>query len=436
MRKTIIIGAVLLALAVSAARAETPVPDAAASDPAGLGWMQGTPPAAEKRIAFADGSYFTFPKTRWSFSNWRTFYPTAAVRRGAAKAHFFPRKERGDLEAVTFTPLGRTAPMTWKASLAANYTDGIVVLHRGRIVYERYFGVTAPQSQHIAFSVAKSFVGVIAASLIAEGVIDETATVARYAPELAASGFGDASVRHVLDMTTAVAFDEHYGAPDSTIALYSVAGRLLPRPVNYQGPEGLLDFAATLPKAGEHGERFAYRTVNTDLLAWIVARASGKTVLQHLEERFWSKLGMEEDASVVVVGTGTPFWGGGLALSLRDLARFGELMRLGGKWKGEQLIPEAAIADILKGGDRAGFAKNGAYPTLPGWSYRNQWWIAHDDHGAFMARGIHGQAIYIDPKAEMVIARFASHPLAGNVNLDPTSLPAYRAIAAHLTARR
>ena len=72
---------------------------------------------------------------------------------------------------------------------------------------------------------------------------------------------------------------------------------------------------------------------------------------------------------------------------------------------------------------------------LPGWSYHQQWWISHDDHGVFMARGIHGQAIYVDPKAEMVIARFASHPLAGNVNLDPTSLPAYRAIAEHLMQR-
>ena len=62
----------------------------------------------------------------------------------------------------------------------------------------------------------------------------------------------------------------------------------------------------------------------------------------------------------------------------------------------------------------------GGYATLPGWSYHEQWWVSHDDHGVFMARGIHGQAIYVDPKAEMVIARFASHPLAGNVNLDPT----------------
>jgi CubicO group peptidase (beta-lactamase class C family) len=83
--------------------------------------------------------------------------------------------------------------------------------------------------------------------------------------------------------------------------------------------------------------------------------------------------------------------------------------------------------------DVLAFAQAG-YATLPGWSYHNFWWVSHDDHGVFMGRGIHGQAIYVDPKAEMVIARFASHPLAGNANLDPLSLPAYRAIADHLSA--
>ena len=97
-------------------------------------------------------------------------------------------------------------------------------------------------------------------------------------------------------------------------------------------------------------------------------------------------------------------------------------------------MPATVVDDIRRGGSREAFVAGG-YPTLPGWSYHNFWWVSHDDHGVYMARGIHGQAIYVDPKAEMVIARFASHPLAANVNLDPTSLPAYRAIAEHLMAR-
>jgi CubicO group peptidase (beta-lactamase class C family) len=128
---------------------------------------------------------------------------------------------------------------------------------------------------------------------------------------------------------------------------------------------------------------------------------------------------------------GTPFAGGGLNTSLRDLARFGEMVRNEGRYNGIQILPAEVVADIRHGGDRAKFAKAG-YSLLKGWSYRNMWWVTHNDHGAFMARGVHGQALYIDPKAEMVIARFASHPIAANAANDPTSLPAYEAVAKHL----
>jgi CubicO group peptidase (beta-lactamase class C family) len=101
------------------------------------------------------------------------------------------------------------------------------------------------------------------------------------------------------------------------------------------------------------------------------------------------------------------------------------------RFNGQQIVPAAVVADITKGGDRAKFAPAG-YKTLPGWSYRNMWWVSHNPHGAFTARGIHGQGIYVDPAAEMVIARFASHPLAANANYDATSLPAYDAVAKHL----
>ena len=110
------------------------------------------------------------------------------------------------------------------------------------------------------------------------------------------------------------------------------------------------------------------------------------------------------------------------------------MLRLDGRFNGQQVVPQAAVEEIRRGGSREAFVF-GNYPTLPGWSYHRQWWVSHDDHGAYSARGIHGQAIYVDPVAEMVIARFASHPLAANVNLDPLSLPAYRAIAERLMAR-
>jgi CubicO group peptidase (beta-lactamase class C family) len=152
-------------------------------------------------------------------------------------------------------------------------------------------------------------------------------------------------------------------------------------------------------------------------------------------ERIWSLLGVEQDAYFTVDSTGVEFAGGGFNPTLRDLVRFGEMMRLGGHFNGRQIVSTAVVDDIRKGADRGHFALAG-YALLQGWSYRNMWWVSHDDHGAYTARGIHGQTIYVDPAAEMVIARFASHPLGANVNLDPTSLPAYRALADHLMGTR
>jgi CubicO group peptidase (beta-lactamase class C family) len=170
-----------------------------------------------------------------------------------------------------------------------------------------------------------------------------------------------------------------------------------------------------------------------DVGSWLIARVTGKSPAAALSERLWSRIGTEEDAFLQVDANGTPLTGSSLNARLRDFARFGELMRLGGKADGRQVVPVAVVDGIRSGGSREAFLAGG-YTTLPGWSYHDFWWVSHDDHGAYMARGIHGQAIYIDPKAEMVIARFASHPKAGNVNIDPTSLPAYRAMADYLMA--
>jgi CubicO group peptidase (beta-lactamase class C family) len=406
-------------------------PTAATTDPVTLGWMVGTPPPPDRSIRFDDGSHYRFPQWRWSFSHWRELMPTANVSRGAGPVAPLKRAERSDLDAVTFVPIGDTKPMTWAESLDANFTDGILVLHRGRIVYEKYFGALDAHRQHAAMSVTKSFVGTLAAMLIAEGKVDAAAPVTRYVPELAGSGFDGATVQQVLDMTTALDYSEDYADPRATFITYARAAGSLPTPPDAPQIRSAFDFTRSIRANGVHGEAFHYRSPNTDVVGWVIARATGRRLDALLEERVWSQIGMESDGAFQVDGSGTPFAPGGLTLVLRDLARFGETMRLGGRFNGRQVVPAAAVAEIRRGGDPAKFVGAG-YPTLPGWSYHDQWWVAHDDHGVFMARGIHGQAIYVDPKAEMVIVRFASYPKAGNVAIDPTSLPAYRAVAERL----
>jgi hypothetical protein len=376
-------------------------------------------------------SYFRFPAMRWSVSNFRQLMPTVNVSRGIGAPQALLRALRNDIDDVTFMPLGSNRPMTWRDSLLMNYTDGIIVLHQERVAYERYFGVLKPDGQHGAMSVTKTFVGTLAAMMVAEGTLDPEHKVADYVPELRSSAFGGATVRQVMDMTTGIRFSEDYADPKAEVWAHAAAGNPLPKPKDYSGPRSYYEFLQTVQPEGDHGAAFHYRTANTDALGWILARVSGRSVAQLLSERIWRKLGAEQDAYMSVDSTGTPFAGGGLNTGLRDLARFGEMIRNNGRYNGQQIVPKAVVDDIRRGGSREAFAKAG-YDLLKGWSYRAMWWVTHNGHGAFMARGVHGQALYIDPAAEVVIARFASHPIAGNAANDPTSLPAYHAVARHL----
>ena len=316
--------AILALAAISPVRAAQPEPlDAAASDPARLGWMVGAPPPPDKQLRFDDGSYFQFPAMRWSVAHFRQLMPTLNISRGLGAPVALPRALRKDIDSLRFVPLGSQAPMTWAESLAANYTDGIVVLHHGRIVYERYFGALDERGQHAAMSVTKSVTGTLGAMLVAEGRIDADKRVADYVPELASSAFGNASVRQVLDMTTGLQYSEDYADPNAEVWAFSQAGNPLPKPKDYQGPRSYYEYLQTVKPQGEHGAAFAYKTVNSDVMGWIIARATGRNVAELLSERIWSRVGAEQDAYITVDSTGTPFAGGGLNTGLRDLARFG-----------------------------------------------------------------------------------------------------------------
>ena len=418
----------LLSMVTTLAVAQTPsYPDAAASDPVALGLMQGFPPAADKTIRFIDGSSLRFPNTRWSFSHIRELVPTARVARDGGSPVKLPRAPK-DLDGVAFTDMNG-ASRTWKEMLALTYTDGVVVMHKGKIVYEKYVGALDTNGQHIAMSVTKSFVGTLASMLVHEGKLDANAQVIKYLPELKDTAYGDATVRQVMDMTIGVRYSENYADPKAEIWAYAAAVGMAPIGLDYKGPRTAYDFLVGLQKEGEHDQAFAYKTVNTEVLAWILRRVSGKNIATLLSEKIWQKIGAEQDAYIAVDSIGAEMGGGGLNANLRDFARVGEMMRLGGKFNGQQIVPAAVVADIAKGADKAKFAKAG-YKLLPNWSYRNMWWVS--DYGAYSARGIHGQAIYVDPKNQMVIARFGSHPIAANAAQDPFALPAYRAMAAHL----
>ena len=406
-------------------------PGARDSDPNVLGWMEGFPPPADKIIGQPDSNYFSFPKLRWTVCHFRELLPTTLISRGLGAPIPFEAALDPTIDAVTFVPMGSDAPMTWEQSLSANFTDGILILHQGRVVYERYDGCLDEAGKHGAMSMTKSLTGLLAEILVAEGNLDDTATVMSIVPELRNSAFGNATVRQVMDMTTALEYSEDYSDPDADVWIYNRAANPLPKPAEYDGPRSYFEYLQTVRQQGTHGEAFAYKTINTDALGWIIARVTGRAVNDLLSERIWSRIGAEQDAYMTVDSIGTPFAGGGLSAGLRDLGRIGQLMLEEGVVDGVRLFPAAVVTTIRSGGDKAAFAKAG-YTTIPGGSYRSMWWVFHNDHGAFAARGVHGQTVYIDPTAQMVIVRFASHPAAKNAVIDPTSLPAYQAVAEHL----
>jgi len=441
-RTWVLLAGIAAATGVAAQEPAPPEPaplTAAQSDPRVMGWMQGFPPPPDKRITQPDSVYFSFPRLRWSVCHIRQLLPTIGISRGLGDP--VPLRYVGDrelerlgreIDALTFTPLDGRPPMTWAQSLAANYTDGILVFHRDRVVYERYFGCLRDDGKHAAMSMTKSLTGLLAQILVAQGRLDENAKVVEIVPEVARSAYADATVRQVMDMTTGVRYSEDYADPNADIWQYAAAASPLPRPEGYTGPNGYFEYLAQVQPEGANGAAFHYKTVDADMVGWIVSRVSGKSVSDLASEWLWRPMGAEQDAYMTVDGIGTPYAGGGLSAGLRDMGRLGLLMLQEGVINGRRLFPAEVVRHIRGGGDPARFGN--AYPALVGGSYTSLWWVYPGEHDVIAARGVHGQTIYVDFNAQMVIVRFASFPKAQNTLIDPTSIPAFQALAGYLQA--
>ncbi len=305
------LGLLLLAGIAMPAYAEGPgmktFPTAAQTDPIALGMMQGFPPPPDKIIRFYDGTSSRFPYTRWSFNHTRELVPTANVSRGEGPVVALPRAEH-DLSNVAFTTLDGK-PMTFNDAIASTYTDGILVLHKGKIVFEKYFGAGDPQRPHciLGHEILRWHPGLCARG---RGKLDPAAPVTKYVPELKNSAYGDATVRQVMDMTIGVRFSENYSDPNAEVFAYARAGGMAPSGPNYQGPRTFYDFLVTLQKEDEHGQAFAYKTANAEVLAWIIKRATGQPMADLLSSMIWSKLGAENDGYFTVDSIGTASGGG------------------------------------------------------------------------------------------------------------------------------
>lgn len=415
----------------SASHGQAPqLPAPETTDPVTLELMKGFPPPPDKTVRLA--TILKYPNARWAFHHMRELGPTAAVWRGAAAPSALPAAPR-TLDALAFQDDkgNATSIAGWQRS---TYTDGLLVLHRGKVVYEGTYAGMAVHQPHALWSLSKSFTGLLAATLVQEGAIDANALVASYLPELKDSAWGDATVQQTLDMTTGVQYSENFADPASGIFQYLIAAGLLPTPAAYAGPRTVIDFLKTVKKEGEHGAGFQYKTVDTEVIGWLLQRVTGKTYATLLSERIWSRLGAQEDGYVWVDSSGMQLASVGVNASLHDLGRFGEMVRQGGHFNGRQVVPEPVIAGIRKGADPEKF-KAAGMAMRSGYSYHNQWWVAHDADGSYEAKGLNGQHIHINPAAELVVVKLSSHPVGNTAFTHVLDRRAFAAIATSLRSR-
>ena len=298
----------------------------------------------------------------------------------------------------------------WQKNTA---TDGLVVLHRGQLVYERYDHGQTQQARHILWSATKSVAGLLTLDMIQAGQIDPSAPIAHYLPELKGSAWEDATVQQTLDMSTAVDYAEEPLANPGVVQ-YMFAGNILPSDQSYPGARTVVDFLKSLKKKGEHGQRFTYKSVDTEVIGLLLEKVTGKDFATLVSERLWKPMGAQQDATVLKDRTGVALKGSGMSSSLRDLARVGELVRLEGRFNGKQLLQPGTVAELKKGGDPAVF-KAGRGNARDGSSYHDFWWIAQSQDGTLEARGLAGQHIYVDQANELVVAKFSA-----DAKLNPT----------------
>ncbi|WGW13577.1 serine hydrolase [Saxibacter everestensis] len=343
------------------------------------------------------------PHNRLSLHQVDRLVPHTAIASGQARRGLIrPHTQPNWSDHLVPLGCGREAPL--REFLELTNTDAICVLHGDNVLYEDYFNGNKPESRHIAMSVSKSFCGMLAGVLVAEGRLDLSAETTAYLPELAGSSYGGSTVSQLLDMTATPDFDMTYTNPDSEVQAGDRSAGWRPR--RDDDHEGTRAFLKSLRGSSDHGSVFQYCSATTDVLAWVLERAGAAPYARLLEDRIWKQIGAEDDALITVDEFGTPYACAGMSMRLDDLARFGRLILDGGRRNGRQIIPEEWIRSTALGGT---FDTTEDDELIPG-SYKNQWWVPGDSNGSFYAVGIFGQYLWLDPSTDITIAKFSSEP--------------------------
>jgi CubicO group peptidase (beta-lactamase class C family) len=370
----------------------------------------------------------------WTFQHIADFLPTARISRGTGPVAELPAAPEtlSDIPLYDRTNGGRR---TVGDVLASTATDGWIVVQHGKVLEEQYYSGMVADTSHLLMSVSKSLIGTVAGALVGEGLIDVDAELTRYVPVLANSGYAGATVRHLLDMRSGIAFSEDYLNPMAEVRLLEQAIGWAPKTVP-DLPSTMYDYLLTLRRESEHGGPFHYRSCETDVLGWVCEAAGGVQMPTLMSQLLWSKLGAENDAVIGVDSVGTGMFDGGINACLSDLVRFGSLFLGGGtSLTGERVVPLSWIADTFAGGldSRSAFAASPDDNRMPGGMYRNQCWFPYSGNNVLLCLGIHGQMIYVNRSADVVAAKLSSWPLPQDATKLFPTIAAFDEISAQLS---
>ncbi|MDD1368907.1 serine hydrolase [Bacillus sp. MHSD17] len=367
------------------------------------------------------------PYLRWSYTHMKEFTLINEVKNNPDQvSHFSTALQNLDDFAVE-RRFGNTTPL--KKLLDDNKTDAFVVVHNGQLVYERYFNGYNESEPHGMASLAKVFTGAMIQSLAEENRIDLEKTADTYIKELKNTPFGKATLQQLMDMQVSAQYPTHgyeHPALENQDAQLYLASNILPRGKNYDGPLKIYDMLREAEETAPPGSDFSYDNGSAETLAWVIRTITGKSLAENVSERIWYQIGMEENAYYVTDETKVEQASAGLNATARDMARFGQLLLNNGEYNGKQILPSSITEDIKN-------VQQGELAVGPGASisYHNQWWIPHNEQGAFEVLGSYGQTLYIDPKANMVIVHFSSNATPSN-DIHSTYSNMYVDIAHHL----
>ncbi|MBK5098871.1 MAG: serine hydrolase [Gemmatimonadetes bacterium] len=360
------------------------------------------------------------PHNRSGFLRVSELTRTETISKGDKEPIDLARSER-DLSRFTFEFDG--AEHSISNLIAETYTDAILVLHRGSIVFERYEGTMAPTDRHLLMSVSKSIVSTLCGVLIGHGKLRPEDAVPAHVNELAGTSWDECTVRQLLDMRTGTEWNYERDEED----IFDVSGyREHARP---DLPGDTASWIRTIRNTHGHGRDFRYISLVTDVLGRVLERAGNAPLPELISREIWSKIGAEKDADIIVDTSGFPVSEGGISATLRDVGQFGQMCLDRGQVRGAEVVPAAWFEGLDRDRELIGaFAGSPEFdPHWPEAFYRNNWWVYSSDPQIYAGLGVFGQVLLIHRPTRSVIVKFSSQPTMedpGTTALERTGLVA------------